>query len=84
MRTVPPNNAMQRIAGQIGVLVATGLLWLLLWLLTRYFEGRVRALERELGCGQFDPPRVQLASFPSMSRLDSPFHFPSQLLGFTL
>ena len=36
------------LAGQIGVLVATGLLWVLLWMFTRYMEGRARALEREL------------------------------------
>jgi hypothetical protein len=36
------------LAGQIGVLAAAGLLWLILWLLTRYFESRTRALEREL------------------------------------
>jgi hypothetical protein len=36
------------LAGQIGVLLAAGLLWLLLWIFTRYMEGRVRALEREL------------------------------------
>ena len=35
-------------AGQIGVLVVAGLLWLFLWLLTRYLESRTRAMEREL------------------------------------
>ena len=34
--------------GQIGVLLATALLWLLLWLVTRFFESRTRAYEREL------------------------------------